>query len=232
MKRMKKHLVIIIVMLVLLGIPAGPAFSQPFTVLIDPAHGGEDRGVTLSRGSHEKDITLAIARKIRNGLNKKNITVVLTRENDVTLSLSERKGVAKKTGANLYVSLHVNAGFGKDAKGYEVYVAGYEEPDTGKNDVADDVIIKDMIESQYINDSIRFARLLQKNLRTVFPRQDRGVRSLPVLLLEGLELPAVVAELGFATNEDNNKKINDETILELLADAVRLSILEYFSKGA
>ena len=229
---MKKHLVIILVMLVVMGLSAGSALSELHTVVVDPAHGGDDKGVTLSRDFHEKDITLALARKIRDGLNNTDIAVVLTRENDVTLSPSERKGLAKKAGANLYVSLHVNAGFGKDAKGYEIYVAGYEEPDTEKSDVADDVIIKDMIESQYINDSIRFARLLQKNLRTVFTRQDRGVRSLPVLILDGLELPAVVAEVGFATNEDNNKKINDETILESLANALRLSILEYFSEGA
>lgn len=233
MKQVKILLVIVTAVLALQGFCLSPAFPQPYRVVIDPAHGGDDGGATLSRSVHEKDITLRIARKIRDGLKgEKNITVILTRQDDVTVPLKQRKDVAEKEGADLFVSLHVNAGFGKEAKGYEVYVAGYEEPESKKSGANDKVIIKDMIERQSINDSIRFARVLQKNLRTVFPRQDRGIRTLPVLLLEGLDVPAVVAELGFSTNVENNRQLNDESVLDSLAEVLRLSVLEYFAEGA
>lgn len=207
------------------------AITDKYEVIVDPAHGGSDPGVALSRSINEKDVTLAIAKMIKENLDKtKNIRVILTRSTDTDLSMVDRKKMVDKEKTDLFVSIHINAGFGIKSAGYEIY---YSSP---RKDVPSDKdgskeIVENMIENRFINDSILFAQLIQRNIEKVFPREGRGIRSAPVFILDDLSVPAVEIELGFATNIKTKKKLEEEEIQKSIADGLSKSIKEFFSSS-
>jgi len=195
-------------------------------VVVDPAHGGLDKGVRLSKKVSEKDVTLIIARLLKKDLeSSKNIKVLLTRSADGDVSDTDRAGIARKAGTDLFVSLHINAGFGRKSSGFEVYFPGFDSA-IDKN--RSNEILKDMVTTKYLNESVKIAQIIQKNMGKIFPRKDRGLRSAPVLVLEGLTVPAVVLEIGFATNTEDKKKLLDQTTQKSIARALAKSIEEFF----
>ena len=96
-------------------------------VIIDPAHGGaDDVGVQLSRNTYEKDLTLTIGKLIEERLSKiRVVNVQLTRSEDIGMTIEKRTETAKNAKADLFVSIHVNAGFGSMSSGYEIYFSGF-----------------------------------------------------------------------------------------------------------
>ncbi len=207
------------------------ALQDRYEVVIDPAHGGSDSGVKLSRSVSEKEVTLAIAKMIQQNLDKtENIRVKLTRSEDTDISIIERKKVVDKAKTALFVSIHINAGFGNRSTGYEIYYSssrrGVSSGEGGSKE-----IVEDMIESRYINESILFAQLAQRNIERIFPREGRGIRSAPVFVLDGLSVPAVEIELGFATSIKGKKRLVDEDVQKSIADGLSRSIKEFFSSS-
>ena len=85
-----------------------------------------------------------------------------------------------------------------------------------------------MVKTKYLNESVRFAQIVEKNLEKVFRRKDRGLRSAPILVLDGLTIPAVVLEIGFATNIKDRKKLMDEATQKSIAGALAKSIRDFF----
>lgn len=225
----KKILSILILLLVFPGLSAMAESPRgKYVIVIDAAHGGTDKGVKLSRNLYEKDVTLAIAKGLKGDLNKtKNIKVYLTRSTDKNVSTSERMGVATKLKADLFISLSINAGFGKSSSGYEVYFPGFKGISSKKG--GSDKIVSDMVRSRYLNESVRFAQIVMKNIDKVFRRQGRGLRNAPIPILEELTIPAVVIELGFATNIKDRNKLKSKKIQESIAKALSRSVKEYFS---
>jgi len=215
------------VLSVLLIFPVTGALAKSsHLVVVDPAHGGIDKGVRLSEKVSEKDVTLAIARLLKKDLDRsKNIKVSLTRTSNKDVSVSDRVKIAKKASTDLFVSLHINAGFGKKASGFEVYFPGFDSV-TDKN--SSNAILKDMVTTKYLNESVKLAQIIQKNMGKIFPRKDRGLRSAPILVLEGLTVPAVVLEIGFATNTKDKKKLLDKSAQKAIARALAKSIEEFF----
>jgi len=221
-----KSVVIASALLVFSGGVCAEEVATAFTVIIDPAHGGSDEGVVLSRGVTEKEVTVDIAQLIRRDLEKTGkYHVVLTRDGDRDTSIFERRSAVKKGKPALFISIHVNAGFGSDASGYEIYVAGREMPPNEKAGA----IAGAKMRTETINESVRFARIVQRNLNEVFPREGRGIRSAPAAILDGLAVPGVVLELGFATNAANRKKVQEEEAGDAIARQVSASIREYFA---
>ncbi|MBW2561902.1 MAG: N-acetylmuramoyl-L-alanine amidase [Deltaproteobacteria bacterium] len=196
-------------------------------LMIDPAHGGKDAGVKLSRTVHEKDVTLAIARLIKKNLsNTDDIKVRLTRPDDRDLSSAERKKILKRSDADLFISLHVNAGFGQKAQGYEIYYLGAAIPSAQKDDSGE--ILKDMEQTIRLNNSVLLAQIVQKEIGMVFPRKGRGLRDAPVHLLRSLTTPAILLEVGFSTNIEDRKKLRDTKVQKSVADALTRSVKKYF----
>jgi N-acetylmuramoyl-L-alanine amidase len=211
----KRIITFICIGLILMCGSGSMAFAQPIQgkriVVIDAAHGGSDQGVKLSDGIKEKDVTLAVARQIEKELARwGNIQVQLTRTSDKSMSLEERAKFIRTAKADMLISLHVNAGFDKKSTGYEIYFPGFKTPSGGKNESK--AILKDMAKNRYLNDSVKLAHAIGRHLAGVFPRMDRGLREAPVPILDGLTIPAVVVEIGFATRvEDRDKLMNDST---------------------
>src|SRR5512136_881709 len=205
--------------------------SGKYVVVIDPAHGGKDEGVQMSRNVSEKDITLAVANLIKRNLeDSKNLVVRFTRMGDTDVALADRVSAAIKANADLFISLHVNAGFEKDAAGYELYFPGFKGQEGAKGAPKGEsaAIVRDMVRTKHLNESVRFAQILQGRLDPVFPRMDRGLRDAPVLILQNLTIPAVVLEIGFATNPNDRKKLQEESIQAAVAKAVAESVRDFF----
>ena len=220
-----------LILLVLMIIPLTSALAQPprgkHSVTIDPAHGGGDLGVKISDKEHEKNITLAISSLMKKELDKSgNVWVQLTRTSDRDVSLSERKQIIKKMQSEVFVSVHVNSGFSKNSTGFEIYFPGFKGASPEQSDSKE--ILKDMARNKYLNDSVKLAQLIQKNMDKVFPRKSRGLRDSHVLALEGLSIPAVVVEIGFATNPEDRKKIVDANTQTAIARALSQSIRDFF----
>lgn len=218
-------------LLVLAMCALSDAVAQPpqraHVVIIDPAHGGDDSGVKVSDKEYEKDITLAIALSLKKELEKiGNIRVQLTRSSDKLVPFSERRKTAASARGELFVSIHVNAGFGKTSSGYEVYFPGVRDAQAEQSNSKE--ILKDMARNKSLNDSIRLAQLIQKNMDGVFPRKSRGIRDASVPVLEGLSIPAVLVEIGFATNPEDRKKMTDGNTQNSVARALYQSIKDFY----
>jgi N-acetylmuramoyl-L-alanine amidase len=197
-------------------------------VIIDAAHGGADAGVMVTDKIQEKEVTLILAQLLQKELAKSpDIQTQLTRTSDKTISNAERMKIVKAaSGEMLFISLHVNAGFGKKANGYEIYFPGFKTLATDQNESK--AILKDMEQNKYLNDSVRLAQMIQRNMENVFPRKGRGLRDAPMPILGDLSIPAVVLEVGFATNTDDRKKILNEKTQQAIAQALAKGIRDYF----
>jgi N-acetylmuramoyl-L-alanine amidase len=197
-------------------------------VIIDAAHGGIDGGVSVTDKVREKEITLILSQLLQKELAKMpGIQVQMTRTSDKTLSSADRRKIAAEAPADaLFISLHLNAGFGKNATGYEIYFPGFKTAPEDKG--GSKAILKDMVMNKSLNDSVRFAQVIQRNMEHVFPRKGRGLRDAPVPILSDLTMTAAVLEMGFATNMDDRKKIMDEKTQQAIAQALSKSIRDFF----
>jgi len=194
-----------------------------YTVFIDPAHGGSEKGVKLSDKEWEKDVTLKIALLMKQILEKdEGFSVFLTRTSDRDVSPQERQKVLKDVKEGILLSLHINGAFGKSASGYECYFPGF------KNKNQD--IVGDMIENKRLNDSVALANIILKNLQEIFPRKGRGLREAPFLLYEGLKIPALVIEIGFGTNQEDRKILLEEAGQKKIALILARSVKDYFKQ--
>lgn len=213
-------------MFCLAGYPV-EAQTAKHLVIIDPSHGGNDTGVIGVDDVAEKDITLALSLALQKELVKEgHIEVVLTRNTDKSLSVEERKKMIAKLNPSMVLSLHANAGFGKTSSGYELYYPGFNQEEsvskTGKPDNVKNPSRK------HLNDTVKLARLLQRNLDALFPRKNRGLREAGVPLAEGLSVPVLIVELGFVTNPDEKKKLTSVKTQTDIARALARSIKAFF----
>ncbi len=204
---------------------AQPAAQLSYRVFIDPAHGGTDPGVAYSSRVMEKDITLAVGLVLKKHLEgaDRRIHVQMARSADKTVSVDERVAALRAYKPDLVISLHVNAGFGPEASGFEISMPGHKS--IGSADKKG--IVQDMEQTKNTNESIRLAHLVQKNLEGVFPRKGRGIREVPVPLLEVLYAPSVCVELGFLTNKGDRDKLLAKDGQQEIAKALGRGVLEY-----
>jgi N-acetylmuramoyl-L-alanine amidase len=155
----------------------------------------------------EKDITLAVALFLRKEIGRREgIQILLTRSQDVSLPVRERIKYANNHYANMLISIHVNGGFGNQASGFEFYVPGLPLKKTDST-------------KKTLNESIRFAQLLQSEFDRILPRKGRGLREAPLTIFNGLSVPAVIAEIGFITNSGDREILLEQEMKEFLKNA-------------
>jgi len=209
------------------------------TIVIDPGHGGKDPGATKS-GMCEKNFVLDIAKRLRNLLKSKGFYEVrMTRETDVFIPLEERTDFANQNGADLFVSIHINASKSPDVRGIETYylslandeesrlTAAFENAsaDRGIRDLAS--LIGRLLKSTKITESRAFANVVQSHLCQTTKACDRGVRRAPFIVLIGANAPSILVELGFISNEQDEELLNSDEYKDKLANALMDSIEDY-----
>lgn len=207
-------------------------------ILIDPGHGGKDPGAMDTHTINgkkvtikEKDINLSVGKmlysKLKSAYPDKNI--MMTRSTDKFLTLSERTEIAnsvklKDKEAILYISVHVNSSFDKKASGYEVWYLspGYRRTvleKTGDVDTNLFTVMNSMMEEEYTTESILIAKFIMDGMTAQVGKLStaRGIKAEEWFVVRNSNMPAVLIELGFLTNEAEAKNLNDNSYLQKLS---------------
>lgn len=226
--------------------------SYAFTVVLDAGHGGHDAGAVGSF-SKEKNINLRYALLVGDMI-KKNIPdakVIYTRDKDVFVDLNERARIANRKKADLFVSIHTNSSKNSSAKGMETFTLGvsrskenmevamlensvimleedYEKKYEGFDpNSVDSYIMFEFMKDQYMDRSITCADFIQKKMINASKRNDRGVRQAGFLVLRATAMPSVLIELGFISNKEEEKYLNNNENQVKIATAIFNGIKEY-----
>lgn len=227
------------------GASPSPGTSPPTSpggrarvVVIDPGHGGEDLGAQGAGGTVEKEISLAVARRLRNALANAGMQVFLTRDGDSSVGLDERTAIANNYKADVFVSIHANASRAQSARGSEVYFLSADATDDESRRVAllesgdsaghgpvpltDDLsmILWDMAQASHLAESAVLATRVQEELAQVTGSEGRGVKQAPFRVLVGAAMPAVLVELAFISNTDEEKLLNSDAYQSRVAAAL------------
>ena len=214
------------------------------TIVLDPGHGGTETGAVGTGGTEEKALALAIARSLRRVIESRlRVRVMLTRSDDADLPLESRTALANQNKADLFVSLHFNSYAGATAHGAETYflsrdasdqvaaqVAATENaPGNVENDPESDLqlILWDLAQSYHLGESQRFANLVQEELNTTLGLRNRGVKQAPFRVLMGATMPAVLVELGFLSNPEEEKKLQSPIYQAELVQSLFKAIRRY-----
>ncbi|MHB8078677.1 MAG: N-acetylmuramoyl-L-alanine amidase [Candidatus Krumholzibacteriia bacterium] len=209
------------------------------TVIIDAGHGGDETGRIGPDGALEKDVNLAVARELKRVLEREGqLAVVLTRDDDSAVPLVRRAEIANQAGGDLFVSLHCNGWFSERATGVETYFLSPAKTDrdasvaSDENRVADgstddlEFILWDLVQNRFITDSSELAESVQAALCRALGAENRGVKQAGFRVLVGAYMPAVLIEMGFLSNGDEEKRLTDPEHQRLLARTIGEAILE------
>jgi len=221
------------------------AVSGMRKIVLDPGHGGKDPGAIGAGGFAEKDIVLAVAKKLERKLKQEmGVEVILTRRDDRFIPLEDRTAIANAEAADLFVSLHMNASPNGDARGLETYYLdntndegslrlAARENGTSRRNVSDlQFILSDMTQNMKLEDSITLAHHLQHSLvngmsTRLADVKDLGVKKALFYVLVGARMPSVLVEMFFITNQTEGRAMSQETYQNAVVDALYDGILKY-----
>jgi N-acetylmuramoyl-L-alanine amidase len=242
-------------------VPIGPTAgaadlrSSTRTIVIDPGHGGSETGAIGPGGVAEKELTLVLARDLEARLSQRlPVHVVLTRTEDAKLPLDSRTAVANQNKADLFISLHLNSSLGAGAHGAETYFLSSQASDTRAESAAAtenvggtpaggagvagqesqdlQMILWDLAQSHHLAESQRFAGLVQAELNQALELKDRGVKQAPFRVLMGAAMPAVLVELGFISNPEEEAKLQNPAYRANLVEALVRAVGRYLETTA
>lgn len=238
--------------------PGKPASGKPeyvrlVTVAIDAGHGGEDPGAKGAEGSHEKDITLSIARRLKGLIDKQeNMRAYLTRDGDYFIPLHDRVNKARRAQADLFVSIHADAFIKPHARGSSVFVLSEKgatsaaakwlarrenEADLigGVNIDVKDVYLKqtliDLSQTAQIADSLKLGKAVLEQLGEINQLHKAHVEQAGFAVLKAPDIPSILVETAFISNPEEEKRLNDEAYQDKMAAALVDGIKRYFQKN-
>lgn len=234
-------------------------FAQDYkikTIVIDPGHGGRKSGAAGSF-SLEKNVALKVALKLGKKIKKEipNIKIIYTRTTDIDVDLYRRAEMANSANADLFISIHCNSMPGKDrtTRGTETLVAGthrLNEQNAAIRENADikleknykknyngydpndpeTFIIMSLLKNTFRDKSIKLAKLIQERYTIDNNRVNRGVKEQGVLILQRCGMPAILTEIGFISNPNEEKYINSTDGQNEIVNAIFKSIKHYKSE--
>ncbi len=219
------------------------AREPAFTVVVDPGHGGEQEGALAPDGVREKDLSLAIARKIAARLKKLGAKVILTRTGDISVPLANRAAVATAMRADLFLSVHLNSmpttEQRRHTRGVETYFLSADATDSHAKAVAarenadrlagepgpdpDDPvagILDSLQDAASLQGSSRLAYAVHERLVEKLKAEDHGVKQAPFYVLAGARMPAVLLEVGFISHPAESRLVRSREYQERIAEAV------------
>jgi N-acetylmuramoyl-L-alanine amidase len=230
--------------------PSSPARKSRVRVMVDPGHGGKDSGAIGPTGLKEKDVVLAIGRRIREKLSRSGeFDVRMTRNEDVFIPLEERTAMANKGGVDIFVSLHINASRNRRAEGYSTYVLSRGASNREDLELAArengvplhklegvKFIIDDMFTGARKNESLRLAKTVNdaivRHVSTRYPgAQSVGLKQAPFYVLVGARMTAVLVEASFISNAREEARLRDPSCLDGIADGVVEAVRYYGQNG-
>lgn len=224
-------------------------------VAIDPGHGGKDPGAVGYQGTFEKDITLTIARKLKEKIDKEpNMRAVLTRDGDYYISLPQRRINARRANADLFVSIHADANPKSHAHGSSVFTLSEhgatsttaswlaDKENSVDNDLMGGIditskskdikeLLLDLSLNATINDSVKLAEHVLKQLGDINSLHKRNVEQAGFAVLKSPDIPSILVETAFLSNPKEEEKLRNNNYQNKMADAVFLGIKNYFANN-
>jgi N-acetylmuramoyl-L-alanine amidase len=214
------------------------------TIVIDPGHGGDELGAQGSRGTLEKDITLAVARRLRTLIESRlGLRVFLTRDDDRTMSLDDRSAYANSQRADVFISIHANAAVRAAMKGAEVYYLSIDRADAEARRLAEssdaqlptlgggtrtiDLILWETAQARYLEQSNALANFVEQSLRARVDMSPRAVQQAPFRVLVGANMPAVLVEIGYLSNPDQEQSLSSGNYQAMVAQALLDAIVRF-----
>jgi N-acetylmuramoyl-L-alanine amidase len=235
--------------------PAKPGtlqYARLITVAIDAGHGGEDPGASGANGSREKDITLALAKKLKQKLDaQENMRGVLIRDSDYFVPLVQRVVKARALKADLFLSIHADAFIKPHARGSSVFALSENGATSAaarwlakKENEADlvgginidvkDPFLKrtliDLSQTATINDSLKLGHAVLKEIGGVNKLHKSYVEQAGFAVLKAPDIPSILVETAFISNPEEEKRLNDPDYQDKLVDAIVDGIKAYFDK--
>lgn len=222
-------------------------------VCIDAGHGGKDPGANYRGSVKEKELNLIVAREVEKLLKKnKKIEIKMTRSDDTFIPLGTRATIANNFKADLFVSIHANAAPNKNAKGFEIYfrsdkasdkeaaqtaaleneALNYEEKGVGTVTYAD-LLLNSLAANENINESSKLAARIRNsvseksNILGIKVNMNNSIKQANFYVLQGVKAPSVLVEMGYVTNKDDKKRLNNKKILQIMALSIYNGILNY-----
>ncbi|MBF0571800.1 MAG: N-acetylmuramoyl-L-alanine amidase [Candidatus Omnitrophica bacterium] len=235
------------------GVPIGGGLSsivsssRVHTIVIDAGHGGKDRGTIAPFGIDEKEIVLDIAKRLRQLLESAGIKVIMTRDSDNFIPLPERTIIASHSGADLFVSIHVNSNHDHSVEGLLVYYLDsisrkdlieeqrkenahiYLKSLSANDSTILQAIVADMMDTLKAPQSLKLAKLIVREARDrsgIKVRGD-GIRFCRFFVVRNTLMPAVLVETGFLSNRQEHNKLISSLYRQKLAEVIARGVLDY-----
>ncbi len=225
--------------------------SKTYIVAIDAGHGGKDPGAIGPSGTHEKDVTLAIARRLKAKIDKEpNMSAVLIRDDDYFLPLEVRRTKARKANADLFISVHADAVPRLQARGSSVYAlsengatsttASWLAKKENESDLIggvkldnkDHYLKKTLIDlslNATINDSIKLAGNVLSAIGSINHLHKRSVEQAGFAVLKSPDIPSILVETAFISNPTEEEKLRNQAYQDKMANAITMGIKRYFA---
>ena len=227
-----------------------PVVDRLVTITLDPGHGGEDPGAVGRRGTYEKNVTLAVARRLKTKIDAEpNMRAVLTRDSDFFVPLNMRVQKARRVQSDLFVSIHADAFIKPDARGASVFVLSENGASStaarwlaNKENAADLIggvnfgvkdpmlarTLLDLSQTATINDSLKLGKAVLGELDRVGDLHKPHVEQAGFAVLKAPDIPSILVETAFISNPEEERRLNDEAYQDRIAEAVMSGIRKYF----
>lgn len=224
---------------------------RQITIALDAGHGGEDPGALGARGSREKDITLIIAKKLKEKIdNEPNMRAVLTRDGDYFIPLHSRVVKARNMQADLFISIHADAFTNPAAKGSSVFAlsergatsasARYLAKKENESDLIGGVSLDvkdpnlaktllDLSQTATINDSLKLGKAVLGYIGNINTLHAKRVEQASFAVLKSPDIPSILVETAFISNPDEERRLNDSDYQDKLVASILNGIKKYFS---
>jgi N-acetylmuramoyl-L-alanine amidase len=222
-------------------------------IVIDPGHGGAETGAIGPTGLEEKTVTLDLARQVKRALQRdRSISVVLTRDDDRLISLDERTSIANHNQADLFLSIHLNGSPRASARGAETYYVSMDATDDEARTLAAlenrsfgaeeteqrtvdgeardlDLVLWDLAQNQFLAESSFLAEAMQRQFNELVGTRDRGVRQAPFRVLMGAMMPAILVEVGFISNAEEEERFRTTEYRMQVSTAIAAAVREFLT---
>ncbi|TAN30064.1 MAG: N-acetylmuramoyl-L-alanine amidase [Castellaniella sp.] len=233
--------------------PLGGRQNQPILIAIDPGHGGEDPGATGQRGTHEKDIVLQIAFRLKKLINAQpNMRAYMTRDRDYFVPLGVRVQKARRVKADLFISIHADAFINSTARGSSVWALSQHGATSAaarwlaKNENDADLIggvdlgahnrqvaevLLDLSTSQQINDSIKVGTRVLQEIGKINDLHKNHIERAGFAVLKAPDIPSILVETAFISNSREEALLRTPAHQQKIASAILGGVQEYFAKN-
>ncbi|HUF88357.1 MAG TPA: N-acetylmuramoyl-L-alanine amidase [Gemmatimonadota bacterium] len=230
---------------------AAPTRRSGWTIVLDAGHGGHDPGSIGPSGLREKDVTLAVVRRVAERLEREEgVKVILTRGGDEFVPLGERTKIANREKADLFVSVHANAATNRSAEGFETYFLSaaktedarrvarmensairYENPSVDPESLGElNFILWDLAQNEYLRESSTLAESVQEEIDRRLDLRNRGVKQAGFFVLNGAFMPAILFEMAFISNPREESLLDDPSFQSRIAEGLSESLLAYLER--